>query len=379
MSDPLDALRPLREEDVHELTREHEGEGAQPLAYDVYRDGQELVMEFDAPGVVPADIALVVEGRTVDVSLGRTLAHGRGIDVIEAGRQHGTFRRRLWLGDRWDTDRLSARAENGVLTVRGAPRRSCTSARHTRGVAPVARTRRDVVEQRVGHRVTRSGLRARGRPGGVTASDAATRRAKTAAKAKPRGGPAQIESVIGWRVRSRAKEIGLSSAELAKRVGLSRAMISRIENAQVSPSLATISRLAEALEVPITSLFQGLDEERDALFTRAGGGPELGRPGTRSGHRYQLLGSMRGPAKRMEPMLVTLTSESEVFPLYQHPGTEFLYMLEGEMDYGYAGASYQLTPGDSLQFDGEVAHGPLRLGRLPVVFLSVRSYGPPPG
>jgi transcriptional regulator with XRE-family HTH domain len=179
-------------------------------------------------------------------------------------------------------------------------------------------------------------------------------------------------------VRSRAKEIGLSSAELAKRVGLSRAMISRIENAQVSPSLATMSRLAEALEVPITSLFQGLDEERDALFTRAGAGPELGRPGTRSGHRYQLLGSMRGPAKRMEPMLVTLTSESEVFPLYQHPGTEFIYMLEGEMDYGYAGASYQLTPGDSLQFDGEVAHGPLRLGQLPVVFLSVTSFGQPP-
>jgi transcriptional regulator with XRE-family HTH domain len=198
----------------------------------------------------------------------------------------------------------------------------------------------------------------------------------------PRADPgpvsAQLEAVIGWRVRSRAREIGLSSAQLAERVGLSRAMISKIENAQVSPSLATVSRLAEALEVPITSLFQGLDEERDALYTRAGGGPELGRPGTKSGHRYQLLGSMRGPAKRMEPMLVTLSSESEVFPLYQHPGTEFLYMLEGEMEYGYAGASYQMSPGDSLQFDGEVAHGPLRLVRLPVRFLSVTAYGLPP-
>ena len=63
----------------------------------------------------------------------------------------------------------------------------------------------------------------------------------------------------------------------------------------MSPSLATLSRLAEALDVPITSLFQGLDEERDALYTRAGSGPELGRPGTRSGHRYQLLGSCAAP------------------------------------------------------------------------------------
>jgi HSP20 family protein len=129
VADPLGTLRPLREEDVHELTREHDSHGTMPLAYDVYRDGQELVIEFDAPGVAPGDIGLVVEGRTVDVSLGRTLARGRGIDVIEAGRQHGTFRQRLWLGDRWDTDGLTARAENGVLTVRAplaarAPRRA---------------------------------------------------------------------------------------------------------------------------------------------------------------------------------------------------------------------------------------------------------------
>ena len=189
-------------------------------------------------------------------------------------------------------------------------------------------------------------------------------------------GSTQIESVIGWRVRSRAREVGLSSAELAKRVGLSRAMISKIENAQVSPSLATLSRLAEVLEIHITSLFQGLDEERDALYTKSGGGPELGRPGTRSGHRYQLLGSMRGPAKRMEPMLVTLTSETEVFPLYQHPGTEVIYMITGRIEYLYGSSRYLLEPGDALQFVGEVPHGPGTLIELPIQFLSVKSIQP---
>ena len=189
---------------------------------------------------------------------------------------------------------------------------------------------------------------------------------------------AELGAVIGWRVRSRAREIGLSSSDLARRVGLSKGMISKIENAQVSPSLATMARLARALDIPVTSLFQGLDEECDALFTKNGAGPELSRPGTRTGHRYQLLGSMRGPAKRMEPMVVTLTSEREVFPLYQHPGTELLYMLEGVMDYGYGGASYHMTAGDALQFDGQVAHGPVGLDALPVRFLSVTAYGQPP-
>jgi HSP20 family protein len=133
VTDPLGTLRPLREEDVQGLTRAHEDQGTMPLAYDVYRDGQELVIEFDAPGVAPGDIMLGVEGRTVEVSVDRTLARGRGIDVIEAGRQHGTFRQRLWLGDRWDTDRISARAENGVLTVR-----TPLAARAPRRAVPVA-------------------------------------------------------------------------------------------------------------------------------------------------------------------------------------------------------------------------------------------------
>lgn len=187
-----------------------------------------------------------------------------------------------------------------------------------------------------------------------------------------------LASVIAARVRHRCEELGISAAELARRTGLSRAMISKIQAAQGLGSLQTLVRLGRALEMPLTSLFQGLDEERDALFTRAGAAPELGRPKTASGHRYQLLGSMRGPAKRMEPMLVTLTSEVEIFPLYQHPGTELLYLLEGEMEYGYGGAVYEMRPGDALQFDGEVPHGPVRLARLPVRFLSVTAYGPPP-
>ena len=47
----------------------------------------------------------------------------------------------------------------------------------------------------------------------------------------------------------------------------------------------------------------------------------------------------------MEAVLVTLTESSEVFPLFQHPGTELLYMLEGEMVYGHGDARYTMTSG----------------------------------
>jgi HSP20 family protein len=115
--DPLRALRPLREEEIEQLTTVHEAV-ATPLAYDVYRAGDELVIEFDAPGVAPGDIDVAVEGRAVVVTLRRHLAKGPGVDVIESGRQHGTFSQRLWVGDSWNLHELRASAEHGVLSVR---------------------------------------------------------------------------------------------------------------------------------------------------------------------------------------------------------------------------------------------------------------------
>jgi DNA-binding XRE family transcriptional regulator/quercetin dioxygenase-like cupin family protein len=189
-----------------------------------------------------------------------------------------------------------------------------------------------------------------------------------------------LEKVIAARVRDYRQAEGLSVAEMAERVGISKAMLSKIENAQTSCSLTTLSRLATGLNVPVTALFRGLDDPREAVFIPAGHGAEIVRRGSRVGHHYSLLGSLRGSHKRMEAVLVTLTESSEVFPLFQHAGTELLYMLEGEMVYGHGDARYTLRPGDALQLDGEGPHGPDQLVTLPIRFLSVIAFGEqPPG
>jgi transcriptional regulator with XRE-family HTH domain len=187
-----------------------------------------------------------------------------------------------------------------------------------------------------------------------------------------------LEDQIGWvianQVRARRQEVGLTMIQVAERTGISKGMLSKIENAQTSPSLTTLARLATALDMPVTSLFRGLAEERDAVFVKAGHGPEIVRQGTRAGHRYALLGTLRGPRKVMEPLLVTLTERTEVFPLFQHPGVELLYMLKGVMEYGYGTQRYRMEPGDALQFEGDIAHGPTKLVRFPISFLSVTVY-----
>jgi len=183
-----------------------------------------------------------------------------------------------------------------------------------------------------------------------------------------------LEDAIALNVRQLRQQQGLSVADMAAKVGISKAMLSKIENAQTSCSLATLGLLAAGLDVPVTSLFRGADSERPASFVRAGQGIPIVRNGTQVGHEYLQLGSLRGEHKRLESLMVELNSDSEVYPLFQHPGTEFIYMLEGVMEYGHSRSSYRLEPGDSLQFDGEGAHGPTALIEVPIRFLSVIAF-----
>jgi transcriptional regulator with XRE-family HTH domain len=180
-----------------------------------------------------------------------------------------------------------------------------------------------------------------------------------------------ITQAIGGRLREERRRLGLTLQDVADRAGLSLGMISKIENAQTSPSLRTLARLSGALEIPVTTFFRGFEEERDASYVRAGDGIELVRQGTRHGHRYELLAAAKGAQRRVQPFLVTLTEQRESFPLFQHDGVEFLYALEGSVVYRYGRHTYDMDPGDSLMFDGQIPHGPERLSVLPARFLSI--------
>lgn len=185
-----------------------------------------------------------------------------------------------------------------------------------------------------------------------------------------------LNAIIAERVREFRLQLGLTVGQLAELTSLSKGMLSKIENAQASPSLATLARLSEALKVPVTAFFRGLNEEQDVLHVKAGRGLDIEHKGSGPGHRYQLLGTMRAPHNSLETMLVTLTERADAFPLYQHPGTELIYMIAGRIEYLCGSSRYLLEPGDAMQFVGEVPHGPCTLIELPIQFLSVKAIQP---
>jgi transcriptional regulator with XRE-family HTH domain len=192
----------------------------------------------------------------------------------------------------------------------------------------------------------------------------------------PHEGPRSglLEEAIGREVKRFREKLNITISELAKAAHMSAGMLSKIENGATSPSLSSLQSLSRALQVPVTSLFRSFEEVRDATFVKAGEGLKIERRGTRAGHQYQLLGHTRDGPLIVEPYLVTLTETSDVFPVFQHEGIEFLYMLEGEVGYRHGDMVYPLKPGDSLFFDADVPHGPEELRSLPIRFLSVISH-----
>ena len=183
-----------------------------------------------------------------------------------------------------------------------------------------------------------------------------------------------LEQAIGVCVRQLRRRIGITVSELAASAGLSGGMLSKIENGQISPSLASLQGLANALNVPLTTFFSTFEEKRDCSFVKSGTGVIIERRGTKAGHQYSLLGHALGGPVVVEPYLITLHKDAAPYPAFQHVGTEFIYMLTGEVVYRHGDQSYHLTPGDALLFDSAAQHGPEKLLVKPMTYLSIITY-----
>ncbi|MGC4406123.1 XRE family transcriptional regulator [Methyloversatilis sp. MC4-4] len=185
----------------------------------------------------------------------------------------------------------------------------------------------------------------------------------------------ELERYLGNTIRELRRAHGLTIADISERADISRGMLSRIENGQTATSLDALSRIARALGVSLSALFKNYETEGGgAQLIKAGESMEVARRGTRSGHTYHLLSYHQGPTKLFEPFLITIEQESETFPVFEHPGTEFIYMLEGRIEYRHGKTVYDLQPGDALTFDGNVPHGPEKLTQVPIRFLSITIY-----
>jgi transcriptional regulator with XRE-family HTH domain len=149
----------------------------------------------------------------------------------------------------------------------------------------------------------------------------------------------------------------LTLQDIADAAGFSKGLLSKIETGAVSPPIATLAKLAEALEVPIGGLFDGQEGDDAVAFFPKESREEFRGRLSPFNYKYELL--VRGRKRRdMQPIVITVDGATYKFKLMDHSGEQFVYMLEGEMDYIVGGKAFTIRPEDCLYFDARQLHGP---------------------
>lgn len=175
------------------------------------------------------------------------------------------------------------------------------------------------------------------------------------------------ERMIGANIRAIRNSSKASLDEVAKRAGLTKSTLSKIENGRTSSPISTLVAIARALGVRLADFFH--EEESDAgyVLTRKGKGKAIVRDGTRFGYTYEAL-AVDFPNKPVEPFFLTI-SPGDKEGHFQHAGQEFIYLLSGKIELTLGETKMELHPGDSLYFDSTTHHALRLLGKKPARFL----------
>lgn len=173
---------------------------------------------------------------------------------------------------------------------------------------------------------------------------------------------------VGGRVKTIRTSRGMTVAQLAEQTGLSKGLISQIENDKASPSLATLERLAEGLGVPAAY-----------LLLKACEGLQVVRAGDRQLYhfgpdhlRVEVLSARSG--RNLKAVLVEMPPGTGTgSEAHSHGGEEWHMVLEGRIQAIQGDQQVDLEAGDCFHWTGCVPHRVLNVGSGTARVLAVTS------
>ncbi|GIK99952.1 MAG: helix-turn-helix domain-containing protein [Gammaproteobacteria bacterium] len=179
---------------------------------------------------------------------------------------------------------------------------------------------------------------------------------------------------LGQKLRHLRRVSGMTIEQAASQIGVTKGYLSKVETGQSDPSVAVLSRLAEAFGVPMASMFES-GSTYELSIVRSNERLALNRPGV--GYKFDSL-VFKKANRQVEAFVLTYPAKTDP-ATYRHPGEEILFMLKGELLFRYAGAEYILKEGDCAYFDARVEHRGEAYGDKPAQALVVIIPGPSNG
>lgn len=157
---------------------------------------------------------------------------------------------------------------------------------------------------------------------------------------------------LGEKLRQLRSERNISQRELAQLAGLSPNSISLIERDETSPSVSTLQSLATALNIRMSYFFEE-ESPTSVLHIKSGERPKIESEGVTIEGMGKTLAY-----QELEPFSLTLAPHAGSGGERQvvHSGHEFVYCLQGKIEYVIDGRVYLMETGDILIFEATLPH-----------------------
>ena len=195
---------------------------------------------------------------------------------------------------------------------------------------------------------------------------------------------------VGERLREARQRRGVTVRSLARELGVSASLVSQIETGKSQPSVSTLYAMTTALGISVEDVFTGAATTDGSLLRAdaaagSAAGPTVGglpgsvlaaigaargqrvgpvvRPGDRqvlqldSGVTWERLGQL--PHPHVDFLLITYEpggSSSSESGLMRHGGSEYGYLLSGELVLTLGSDELRLGPGDAISFESTTPH-----------------------
>ena len=188
---------------------------------------------------------------------------------------------------------------------------------------------------------------------------------------------------IGAKIRDLRKANSLRLAELAQRANLSTALLSKIENGRIIPTIPKLLDLIQVLGVEPQDFFAEINDQAEfsgyILIRKENFSPYV-KEETAVGFDYRsiLEYPLDVAVQSFQISLVTLEPGNQR-PKIATNAYEFLYLISGDIKFHLGEQVLSLRAGDALFFDGNLPHVPLNQQGQPAVYLILYFFLPAEG
>ena len=180
---------------------------------------------------------------------------------------------------------------------------------------------------------------------------------------------------LGQKIKTLRQRKGWSLQQMTDKTHLSVPLLSQIESEVVAPPVATLLKISKALNVNIGYFFQEEESGKRAVIVRKNERKQVFRriheDPSKVGYYYESLAYPKAD-KHMEPFQVQFElKKKEDLIFFNHKGEEFVFVLEGQIEFNYEDETFILEPGDSLYFDSSFPHAFRAVGKKNALAIDV--------